>query len=139
MAGRNPFQSRILGKQLFIEHNFLVLTPQLSESTFEPFPNGLEGARNFADPVDVAVLCHRSRINSRYRRSRCKEILDYLWYEPPLPSLCRFADNRPEVQLPFRQTLQRRVGDLTESVSVHVTNDPCFDVWQIGSLRIHLT
>src|SRR6266576_3972520 len=132
MTGCDPFQSRILGEQLFIEHNLLVLTPQLSESAFESLPNGLERARNFADPVNVAVLCGGAGIDTCNRCSRRKEILDDLWYQTPLPSLRRLTDNRPKVQLPFRQTLQRRVGDLTESVSVYVTNDPCLDVGQIG-------
>jgi hypothetical protein len=73
MAGRNPFESRILGEQLFIEHNFLVLAPQFSESAFESLPNGLERARNFADPVNVAVLCYRAGIDTCNRRSRSEE------------------------------------------------------------------
>src|SRR5437016_5060880 len=105
MTRRDPFQSRILGEQLFIEHNFLVLTPQLSESAFEPLPNRLECARNFTDPVDVAVLCYRPWVNACNRRSRREEILDHFWYETPLTSFRRLAYNRPEVQLPFRQTL----------------------------------
>ena len=87
MAGSDPFQSRILGEQLFIEDNLLVLTPQLSESAFESLPNRLERARNFADPVNVAVLRHRPRIDACNRRSRRKEILYDLWYETPLSGL----------------------------------------------------
>src|SRR6266403_1129324 len=105
MTGRDPFQSRILGEQLFIEHNFLVLTPQLSESAFEPLPNGLERARNFANPVNVTVLCHRPRADTCNRCSRRKEIFDHLRYETPFSGLCRLTDNCAEVQLPFRQTL----------------------------------
>src|SRR5437870_4787327 len=128
MTGCDPFQSRILGEQLFIEHNFLVLTPQLSESTFESLPNGLERAGNFAAAVDVAVFCYWSGVYTCNRCSRRKEILDHFRYETPLTGFRRLTDNRPKVQLPFRQTLQRRVGDLTESVSIHVTNDPCLDI-----------
>src|SRR6266403_2003433 len=101
MTGRDPFQSRILGEQLFIEHNFLVLTPQLSESAFESLPNGLERARNFTDPVNVAVLCYRPGIDACNRRGRREEILDHFWYETPLTSFRRLSDNRSEVQLPF--------------------------------------
>src|SRR5258708_40145732 len=102
MSGRDPFQSRILGEQLFIEHNFLVLTPQLSESAFEPLPNGLERARNLTDPINVTVLCYGTGIDTCNRRSCRKEILDDLWYETPLPGLSGLAHNRSEVQLPFR-------------------------------------
>src|ERR1700728_851770 len=117
MTGRDPFQSRILGQQQFIEYNLLVLTPQLSESAFEPFPNRLEGAWNFTDPVNVAVLCYRPRIDTCDRRSRRKEILDYLGYETPLPRFRRLSDNCSKVQLPLRQSLQRRICDLTKAVS----------------------
>ena len=64
MSGRDPFQSRILGEQCFIEHNFLVLAPQLSESAFESLANWMERARNSADPVNVAVLLHGSGIDT---------------------------------------------------------------------------
>src|SRR5271155_5690533 len=105
MAGRNPFQSRILGEQLFIEHNFLVLTPQLSKSAFKPLTNRLESARNFANSIYVAILCYRSGIDACNWCSRSKEIFNYLWYETAFTGFRRLPDNRTEVQLPFRQTL----------------------------------
>src|SRR5882762_7497500 len=101
MTGCDPFQSRILREQLFIEHNLLVLTPQFSESTFEPLPNRLERARNLANPINVAVFCYGAGIDACNRGCRREKILDHFWYQPPLTGLRRLANNRPEVQLPF--------------------------------------
>ena len=95
MPRGNPFQRRVVRQQSFVEDDLLVIAPELAESAFQPFANRRQGARNFADAVDVTIFLHRAGIDSSDWRRRCKEILDNLRDEPPLACLGRLADNGP--------------------------------------------
>ena len=84
--------SRALSKTIF-----LVIAPELAESTFKSFANRRQGARNLADAVDVAVFLYRAGIDSSDWSSGGKEILDNFRDEPPFACLGRLAENGRQI------------------------------------------
>ena len=56
MAGRDPFQRRVALQVFLVEDDVLVFAAQFAEAWFQPFADGPERARHFAESVDMAIL-----------------------------------------------------------------------------------
>ncbi len=75
----------------------------------------------------MSLLLHRSGLEAGQRPGLHKEIFDDFRHQASLFGLGRFAHNGRQIEFPFGQPLQGRVGDLAKALGLHLLHDAVLD------------
>ena len=127
VSWRNPFKCGIGLKELFREHDVLVLVAEFTEARFNLLAAQEQRSRKTSNPVNVLPTSVKPGHNARNWCSLRKEVLDDLRNKTALFGLLGLADDGGEVNLPLGQTLKGRFGDASQTLGINLRDNTVLD------------
>ena len=127
MAGRHPFQGRVLRQKRLVKDDVLVLPPQLAESRLQSLADSPERTRHTTNLVKVGTFFDFFGLDSGEGRSLDKEFFNHFGDKPPLLRFNGLSYNGRQVQLAPGQPFQGRVRDALEPALIDFLNDALLD------------